>query len=233
MKKFRLSDDAFEFVVQMLVLIALGALVTIILTAISLTDKNPCSYILPEVYLVSELPNPPVVEEEFSIDEEEEAMNTLFHEYIEELKVLDKINDREKWFRKYKEINAKYAEIGSADTIYDFYPVDDLQYLWKAVETECFGAGFEAKANVAQVIMNRVDSDRYPSTFKSVVTQPNQFAYGRDKITEETKLACEYAFAIGDDELKHALFFHSGAKTEKFNGASHVKTDNVNHHFYE
>ena len=89
-----------------------------------------------------------------------------------------------------------------------------------------------SKVNVANVIFNRVISEEFDDSITEVVTKPNQFAYGRNNISESTILAVEYAF-LNEDTTDGALFFHSNSKTDTFNKAEYVFTDDCGHHFYK
>lgn len=178
-----------------------------------------------EIYEINEEEEQQKIEEEIEEAESQQAM------YLEEIASLDKYTDREEWFINYKLVNLKYDKLGMPDTLFDMFSMEDIEYLYRCVETECHGADFESKAHVANVILNRVDSDIFPNTIKGVVTQPGQLSYGRTGINNSTKLACEYAFMIGTD-IDDCLFFHSGNKTQKFNGATYFMTDLCGHHFY-
>lgn len=137
--------------------------------------------------------------------------------------------DRLEWFMAYKEFTDDLED--PPETIHDYWSEEELTYLYRCVESETYGAGFDAKVNVANVIINRIESDRFPDTPKGVVTSPGQFYYPRKTISEETILACEFAFSIMDT-TEGSLFFHSGSYTSTFNGAEYLFTDSVGHHFY-
>lgn len=126
----------------------------------------------------------------------------------------------------------QYLDNTTTTTIYDLYSAEDIEYLEKCVETETNGGTFISKVNVANVIMNRaMDDERFPATLKGVVTAEGQFKYSKSSIDPLTIAACEYA-AINSDTTNGALYFHSGKKTETFNGAEYLFTDEVGHHFY-
>lgn len=112
------------------------------------------------------------------------------------------------------------------------YSDSDLGYMYRCVETEVYGASFEAKCNVASVIINRVNNSRFADTITGVVTSPNQFAYFRTSISDTTKEAVKYVLENGDT-TSGALFFHSNSKSNTFNGASYIFTDDAGHHFYK
>lgn len=68
------------------------------------------------------------------------------------------------------------------------------------VEAEARNQGFEGKQAVAEVILNRVESEHFPNTIKEVLTQPRQFqpyssrAYVGIKPSEETYRAIVKAY---------------------------------------
>ena len=101
----------------------------------------------------------------------------------------------------------------------------------RCIETETFEADFDSKVNVASVILNRIESDEFANEVSEIIVK-GQFAFGRENISENTVLALEYAFMIGDT-TDGALYFHSNPKTETFNGAEFIFTDTAGHHFYK
>lgn len=144
-----------------------------------------------------------------------------------------KIYNLKEYYLLYKEIEEEYSEeFGKPLSIYDVYTEEDIYYIQKCVETECYDCPFENKVNVANVIINRVNNERFSSTPKEVVTSPNQFSYFRTNITEDTVLAVEYAFMF-EDTTDGALFFHSGSYSEKFGDANIIFEDSVGHKFYK
>ena len=72
---------------------------------------------------------------------------------------------------------------------------------------------FEPKVNVASVIFNRLDHKKFPNTLSKILT-PDQFStisngsYKEVEVSEDTILACEYAFQI-EDTTNGCLFFDS------------------------
>jgi spore germination cell wall hydrolase CwlJ-like protein len=151
-------------------------------------------------------------------------------EYLTKLRSIESIENKKEWYLAYKDLEAEYPEISEIDHIYDIFSQEDIYWLQRAVETECHGAEFEGKVNVAAVVINRVLSHRYPNTFQEVVTQPNQFAYNKTLITEDTVLACEYAWAMRT-KASDCFYFHSNNKTETFCGRVWKFSDDY-HNFY-
>lgn len=99
---------------------------------------------------------------------------------------------------------------------YRFLEEDELEVLQRIVEAEAGNEDEDGKLLVANVVLNRVDSDRFPETVKEVVFQQSkgvsQFspaASGRIysvEVSEETIAAVERALA-GEDISQGALFF--------------------------
>lgn len=93
---------------------------------------------------------------------------------------------------------------------------EDLEVLLRIVEAEAGNEDEEGKLLVANVVLNRVNSDLFPSTVKDVVFQREkgvtQFSpvsngsYYRVKVSEETKTAVERALK-GEDISEGALYF--------------------------
>lgn len=155
-----------------------------------------------------------------------------------EISEIEGITDKQKWFIAYKTIIDKYSYIiDSPETIYDYFTEEEIYLIQCCVETETYGADFEAKCNVANVIFNRFNytGKKYPEfenkSIEEIITLANQFAYSKTQISEDTILAIEYAFAI-EDTTNGALFFHSNPKTDTWYGADWLFEDSAGHHFY-
>lgn len=133
-------------------------------------------------------------------------------------KELDKISiieDKKEWFLEYLEIIDKYSYIiAPPESIYDVFTDTELDILFRVVEAE-IGEGhtFEQKCNVASVIFNRIKHERFPNTIGEILIE-SQFAtianrrYENITVSEDTILACEYAYQIGDT-TNGCLFFDS------------------------
>lgn len=93
---------------------------------------------------------------------------------------------------------------------------EDLNVLLRIVEAEAGGEDIEGKLLVANVVLNRVESDKFPDTVKEVVFQREngvtQFSpvsngrYYTVEISEETVEAVGRAL-MGEDISQGALFF--------------------------
>lgn len=162
-------------------------------------------------------------------------MSAIEIEYTEKLAELEWRKDIMEWFIEYKEMVDKYKDIADEpETIYDVYTDEEIYLMERVIETETYQRDFESKCNVASVILNRVESPykEFGSSVKEVITTPKQFAYGRKKISEDTKLALEFAFSICDT-TNGAIAFHSH-KTAKAKWGKWVYTfSDSSHHFYE
>jgi len=97
---------------------------------------------------------------------------------------------------------------------------DELKCLANAVYFESRGEPLSGQLAVAQVIVNRAESSRFPGSYCSVVRQPRQFSFVRaGHIPQANKgsLAWRRAQAIAliahqglwDSPVKDALFFHA------------------------
>lgn len=117
-------------------------------------------------------------------------------------------------------------------TIYDKYTDEEIILIQRAVETECYDQDFESKCNVASVIFNRINSGEYGGTIKEVITKPNQFAYGREIISEDTMLAVEYCFMI-EDTTNGCVAFRSDKKLMVWRDWIYVFEDLAGHYFYK
>ena len=149
-----------------------------------------------------------------------------------ELEIINEINDKEEWFMAYKKLVLRYRDlVDFSPTIYDRYTEEEIRLIQKTVETECYDQSFESKANVASVIFNRIKDGRFGKTVKEIITAKNQFAYGREKITESTVLAVEYAFQI-EDTTNGCIAFRSDISPEMWRKWEYSFTDDAGHSFY-
>lgn len=123
---------------------------------------------------------------------------------------------------------------------------DELNVLYRIVEAEATGEDVYGKILVANVILNRVNSKRFPSTVEEVVFQKSgntyQFSPTKDgrfwsvKVTEETKEAVSRALE-GEDYSNGALYFFarrltSSNKASWFDNSLHKVLKYGCHEFY-
>ncbi|MFM9827680.1 MAG: cell wall hydrolase [Sphingomonas sp.] len=96
----------------------------------------------------------------------------------------------------------------------------DLRCLASAIYFESKGEPLAGQLAVAEVIMNRAGSGRFPSSICSVVTQPGQFSFvrgGRLPTISSTNRAFRDAVAVAQVALTNswssnapkALYFHA------------------------
>lgn len=79
---------------------------------------------------------------------------------------------------------------------------DEYELFAKCVEAEAGTEGFTGKQYVVDVILNRVDSDKYPDTITEVILQKNQFEVVNDGRIYDIVPTGETYEAI-DKELNH------------------------------
>lgn len=162
-------------------------------------------------------------------EEVSSKLEELSKENIEyELELIDGYSE-ELYVMKYNKILDRH---GKPNPIYEKYTTEEINYMARCIETEVYGCDFNARCNIASVIINRVNDSRFPNDPISVVTSPSQFAYHRTYVTEKTLLAIEYVVLFGDT-AQGAIAFHSGGYSDTFNGWHYVFQDNAVHYFYK
>lgn len=158
---------------------------------------------------------------ENSIEEQSASINFEIDNAIEEMNCeiaeIESITDKKEWFLSYKDIVAKYSYIiDPPETIYDYFTEEELDFLFHVVQAEVGDEySFDHKCNVSNVIFNRLEHKKFPDTLSEILT-PDQFqpiANGRYKevcVSEDTILACEYAYMF-PDTTNGSLFFDSNS----------------------
>lgn len=147
-----------------------------------------------------------------------------------ELKDISSISDKKEWFIAYKTIINKYSYIlDRPETIYDYYTNEELSLLFGVVQAEVGDEyTFEQKCNVASVILNRIEHYKFSDEMFEVLTS-DQFetirngSYKNVEISDDTILACSYAFEI-EDTTDGCLFFDSNKALDykfMFNDGAH------------
>ena len=102
------------------------------------------------------------------------------------------------------------------------YNETDYNTLCRIVEAEASGEDIIGKIMVANVILNRVEHERFPDTIYNVVYAKGQFSpvssgrINRVKVSEETKEAVERALS-GEDYSNGALYFAARKYASKSN----------------
>lgn len=99
----------------------------------------------------------------------------------------------------------------------------DLDALQRIVEAEAGGEDQDGKLLVANVVLNRVNSEKFPDTVLEVVMQREQGVaqfsptvdgrYHSVKVSEDTKAAVERAL-YGEDISQGALYFCAREKAD-------------------
>ena len=143
----------------------------------------------------------------------EEIKQEEFNSRLNEIKHIKEKN-KEEWFQAYKDLTFEYAEwVDPPETVFDVFSEEEVKLICRAVETETYDQNFDSKVNVACVIFNRIESGKFGDTVTEVITNPNQFAYGRKNMTESTILAVMYAYEM-EDTTDGCIAFRSGKKPE-------------------
>lgn len=155
------------------------------------------------------------------------------------IKKIDEFENKKTWFIQYKQMLDKYSDVcKTPKTLYDTYSEKEVEIFHRIVEAEVTDGDFMSKVNVANVILNRVNSNKFPNTIEGVVFQKKQFSpisdgrYYTVTPTEDTLLAIEYAFLF-DDTTGGALFFESGNRFVHMAYAEYLFKDSAGHHFYK
>ena len=144
-----------------------------------------------------------------------------------------KETDKKTWFILYKSIQEQYSNyIDPSESVYDYFTDEQITMMQKCIETETYQCSFDAKVNVACVILNRVEHNEYPTDPIEIVTEKNQFVYGRNIISEDTILALEYAFMI-EDTTNGCIAFRSDSSPETWHSWTKQFTDESDHTFYK
>lgn len=91
---------------------------------------------------------------------------------------------------------------------------DDLELLAACVEAEAGNQSLYGKRLVADVILNRVDSDVFPDTIHGVISQPGQFSVYANGIMQKTEPSDETYTAIymelEERSYPSLMFFNCG-----------------------
>jgi hypothetical protein len=189
-----------------------------------------------ETFVTSSYEEPEVIDVDEN-KEENNKINRAIEEMNKEMNSISSITDIKEWFIAYKNIVSKYSYIlDPPETIYDYFSEEELDLLFHIVQAEVGDEyGFEEKCNVASVIFNRFDNGDYDS-LTDVLTAKNQFSPYKDgryktvEVDENTVLACEYAFEIGD--TTNGCYAFQMKKVNKWYDWEWYMADNC-HNFYK
>ena len=157
--------------------------------------------------------------------------NPIENEYRKLMLERVKAEDKREWYLKYRAFIGESKYEDKPETIYDYFSKQELDLLFRVVETETYQGDFNSKVNVADTVLARYWDERFGNTIQDIVTAPNQFVYGRKNITEDTILAVEYAFLFETD-YEECIYFQSIGYMDSFNEAQYVGFDGY-HYFYK
>ena len=174
------------------------------------------------------------------VEPEEDVVSEREQEMYDEMIRVAYIENRKEWFIEYKKLFDKYPEfLAKQESIYDVYSDAELEKLFRTVEAEATGGTFQDKVNVAVTIFNRIDNEEFGSTIDEVITS-DQFSplldgrYSEVEITEDTILACEYAYIFGIVEHDALYFDATNGDSWAHRNLEEVEVDGDNaHRFYK
>ncbi|NBJ16739.1 MAG: spore cortex-lytic protein [Dehalobacter sp. 4CP] len=93
------------------------------------------------------------------------------------------------------------------------YDQEDVILLAKIIYAEARGESFEGQVAVGAVVLNRVESPKFPDTIREVIYQPGQFSAVLDRQIELTPGDEAYQAALealaGQDPSEGALFYYN------------------------
>ena len=151
---------------------------------------------------------------------------------------------RKQWFISYNSIIEQYRQYSYINiplTVYDKYDIGEIKIFQRLVAAETTGGDFESKCNVASVVWNRINSERYPDNIIGVIYQRNgsaQFSPTYDgridivDVTEDDVLAIEYTYMFGSTAYDCIAFDNVSGSSWNKNKLEKVFTDSINHTFY-
>ena len=174
------------------------------------------------------------------IEVEEDTVSEREREMYDEMIRVAYIEDRKEWFIEYKKLFEKYPEfLAKQESIYDVYSDSELKKLFRTIEAEATGGTFQDKVNVAVTIFNRINHEEFGSTIDEVIT-PDQFSpfmdgrYYEVTVTENTILACEYAYIFRIIEHDALFFDRTNGNSWAHRNREEVEVDGDNaHRFYK
>ena len=174
------------------------------------------------------------------IEPEEDVVSEREREMYDEMIRVAYIEDRKEWFIEYKKLFEKYPEfLAKQESIYDVYSDSELKKPFRIIEAEATGGTFQDKVNVAVTIFNRINHEEFGSTIDEVITS-DQFSplqdgrYYKVAVTEETVLACEYAYIFRIIEHDALYFDRTNGNSWAHRNREEVEVNGDNaHRFYK
>lgn len=161
-------------------------------------------------------------------------------EMYDEIVRVSYIEDKKEWFIEYKKLYEKYPEyLAKQEEIYDVFNENELEKLFRIVEAEATHGTFQDKVNVAVTIFNRMNHGGFGSTIDEIIT-PVEFSPLQDGryyeviVTQETVLACEYAYIFRIIEHDALFFDRTNGNSWAHRNLEEVKVNGDNaHRFYK
>lgn len=99
-----------------------------------------------------------------------------------------------------------------------FYPtLEEFELMARVVMSEAGGEDFECQLAVAQTIINRIESDKFPNSVSEVIYQPNQYSVANngeptDSVMEAVQTACEDLYDPADMYYFRDGYYHEFAR---------------------
>ena len=124
-----------------------------------------------------------------------------------------KLSDRRAYITLYNSIMAKADS--PPETIYNYTTDEEFDMICRVIEAEIGCGSFDDKIRVATVIINRYSASTSNETWTDILTKHNQFttvlngSYKRVEVSDDTRLALQYAFLFGSPEIGDATYFRS------------------------
>ena len=118
------------------------------------------------------------------------------------------------------------------------YDPEDEYMLAKIAMAEAESEGVEGKALVILVVLNRVQSDRFPDSVSEVIFQQGQFSpvgsgrFDRVEPDQECYEALDLVRLESWDESQGALYFESESASDWHKNNLHFLFQHGNHYFY-
>lgn len=112
------------------------------------------------------------------------------------------------------------------------HTASDVDLLARLITAEAQGESYEAQVGVGAVVVNRVNSGKFPNSISSVINQKTNSFYqftpvqngNINKPATASALKAAYAALSGNDPTNKALFFYSGAVNSKLTVPQPIST---------
>ena len=137
-----------------------------------------------------------------------------------------RLSDKRTYIQVYNSIMAKADS--PPETIYDYTTDEEFDMICRVIEAEGGVCDLNGKINIATVIINRYNASTSNETWTDILTKHNQFttvlngSYKRVEVSDDTRLALQYAFLFGSPEIGDATYFRS-----EMDNAWHDSTDTL------